>query len=49
MVGQTVQDGYVSLPAGAKAVYSAGGILDGWWQPDWLGSSRMYTKAATGL
>jgi RHS repeat-associated protein len=40
MSGQTLSKAFVSLPAGAQAVYTSGLTLSYYRHPDWLGSSR---------
>ena len=37
--GQTLGEGRVTLPGGAKAKYTS--ALNSYWHPDWLGSSRL--------
>ena len=49
MNGQTLTKGSISLPAGAKAVYTAETTLVYFRHPDWLGSSRFASTASQGM
>ncbi len=47
MMGQTLSEARVRLPAGAKAVYFPS--LSAYWHPDWLGSERLRSSPSRTL
>jgi RHS repeat-associated protein len=47
--GQTLIKAFVALPAGAKAIYNASGVLSYYRHSDWLGSSRLTSTASRAL